>query len=235
MSASSPVTSVSPVQRTLGFAAAILMVIGLVTGLYAGLASPGRQGSLSLVRQPGPAEPQSEAARLVADILTRPFPGGGPAGVAWKTGTSWGGRDAWALGFDRQYVVGVWVGRPDGTAVPGATGLRQALPLLAQVFDVLPAAPRPPAPPTRIALPHVDPDGLRLLFPPPGAVLASDRTVTLRAMGGRRPLTFLVDGTPLPAVPAQRTTGWVPSGPGFYAVTVLDADGLAARAQVRVQ
>ena len=206
-----------------------------LTGLYAGLASAGRQGSLSLVRQPGPAEPQSEAARLVADILTRPFPGGGPAGVAWKTGTSWGGRDAWALGFDRQYVVGVWVGRPDGTAVPGATGLRQALPLLAQVFDVLPAAPRPPAPPTRSALPHADPDGLRLLFPPPGAVLASDRTVTLRAMGGRRPLTFLVDGTPLPAVPAQRTTGWVPSGPGFYSVTVLDADGLAARAQVRVQ
>ena len=206
-----------------------------LTGLYAGLASPGREGPLSLVRRPGPAEPQREASRLVADILTRPFPGGGPAGVAWKTGTSWGGRDAWALGFDRQHVVGVWVGRPDGTAVPGATGLRQALPLLAQVFDVLPPAPRTAALPDRPAMAQTEPDGLRLLFPPPGAVLASDRTVTLRAMGGRRPLTFLVDGAPLPAVPAQRTTGWVPSGPGFYAVTVLDADGLAARAHVRVQ
>ena len=206
-----------------------------LTGLYAGLASPGREGPLSLMRRPGPAEPQREASRLVADILTRPFPGGGPAGVAWKTGTSWGGRDAWALGFDRQHVVGVWVGRPDGTAVPGATGLRQALPLLAQVFDVLPPAPRTAALPDRPAMAQTEPDGLRLLFPPPGAVLASDRTVTLRAMGGRRPLTFLVDGAPLPAVPAQRTTGWVPSGPGFYAVTVLDADGLAARAHVRVQ
>ena len=206
-----------------------------LTGLYAGLSSPGREGPLSLMRRPGPAEPQREASRLVADILTRPFPGGGPAGVAWKTGTSWGGRDAWALGFDRQHVVGVWVGRPDGTAVPGATGLRQALPLLAQVFDVLPPAPRTAAKPDRPAMAQTEPDGLRLLFPPPGAVLASDRTVTLRAMGGRRPLTFLVDGAPLPAVPAQRTTGWVPSGPGFYAVTVLDADGLAARAHVRVQ
>ena len=206
-----------------------------LTGLYAGLASAGREGPLSLMRRPGPAEPQREASRLVADILTRPFPGGGPAGVAWKTGTSWGGRDAWALGFDRQHVVGVWVGRPDGTAVPGATGLRQALPLLAQVFDVLPPAPRTAALPDRPAMAQTEPDGLRLLFPPPGAVLASDRTVTLRAMGGRRPLTFLVDGAPLPAVPAQRTTGWVPSGPGFYAVTVLDADGLAARAHVRVQ
>ena len=206
-----------------------------LTGLYAGLASPGREGPLSLMRRPGPAEPQREASRLVADILTRPFPGGGPAGVAWKTGTSWGGRDAWALGFDRQHVVGVWVGRPDGTAVPGATGLRQALPLLAQVFDVLPPAPRTAALPDRPAMAQTEPDGLRLLFPPPGAVLASDRTVTLRAMGGRRPLTFLVDGASLPAVPAQRTTGWVPSGPGFYAVTVLDADGLAARAHVRVQ
>ena len=87
---------------------------------------------------------------MVAGILTRPFPDGGPAGIGWKTGTSWGGRDAWAFGFDRKAVVGVWVGRPDGTPVAGATGTDRALPLLARVFDILPAAPR--ALPQRVAL-----------------------------------------------------------------------------------
>ena len=78
-------------------------------------------------------------------------------------------------------------------------------------------------------------EGLRLLFPPPGAVLSADGPVTLRAMGGQRPLTFLVDGAPLSTQPAQRRAGWLPPGPGFYTVTVLDADGMAARAPVRVR
>lgn len=210
-----------------------------LTGLYAGLAAPGPEGGLSLVARPShqqpPVQAVSTAGQLVGDILTRPFPAGGPAGVAWKTGTSWGGRDAWAFGFDRRHVVGVWVGRADGTPVPGATGLAMALPRLAQVFDLLPAAPRPAPPPAAARVPAVADTGLRLLFPPPGAVLAAQSPVTLRAMGGRRPMTFLVDGRPLPVVPAQRQTAWVPAGPGFYAVTVLDADGLAARAEVRVQ
>ena len=76
---------------------------------------------------------------------------------------------------------------------------------------------------------------LRLLFPPPGAVLSADGPVTLRAMGGRRPLTFMVDGAPLEAAAARREAGWVPAGPGFYMITVLDADGLAARAPVRIR
>jgi penicillin-binding protein 1C len=206
-----------------------------LAGLYAGLAAPG-SGPLTLL--PGPARPRGapdEAARLVADILTQPFPGRGPPGIAWKTGTSWGGRDAWAFGFDRQHAVAVWIGRPDGTPLPGATGRRLAVPILSQVFAILPAAPRT-APPRIAMAPPAQPDpGLRLLFPPPDAVLSGDGPVTLRAMGGRRPLTFLVDGAPLPAEPARRQAGWQPPGPGFYTVTVLDADGLAARAPVRVQ
>jgi penicillin-binding protein 1C len=78
-------------------------------------------------------------------------------------------------------------------------------------------------------------DALRLLFPPPDAVLAGDGPVVLRAMGGRRPLTFLVDGAPLAANPARREVQWVPPGPGFYRLTVLDADGATTRAAVRVR
>ena len=170
-------------------------------------------------------------------MLTRDFPAGGPPGIAWKTGTSWGGRDAWAFGFDARHVVAVWVGRPDGTPMPGATGASLALPLLARVFDLLPPAPRPAA--SQAAdpgpVPAVAVDALRLVFPPSGAVLSEDGSVTIRAMGGRRPLTFLVDGAPIPAEPARREAAWRPSGRGFYRVTVLDADGAAARAAVEVR
>ncbi|VXC82789.1 fused transglycosylase; transpeptidase [Pseudomonas sp. 8Z] len=58
-------------------------------------------------------------------------------GLAWKTGTSYGFRDAWAIGVGPRYLVGVWIGRPDGTPVPGQFGLASAAPLLLQVHDLL--------------------------------------------------------------------------------------------------
>jgi len=58
--------------------------------------------------------------------------------VAWKTGTSYGYRDAWAIGTTRHYTVGVWVGRPDGTPLPGQYGAVTALPLMFEVVDSLP-------------------------------------------------------------------------------------------------
>ena len=205
-----------------------------LAGLYAGLIAPGAE-PLSLLPTPSRiVPPPSESARLVTQILTQSFPDRGPPGIAWKTGTSWGGRDAWAFGIDRRHVVGVWVGRPDGTPVPGATGRTRAIPVLAQIFATLPSHPLEPPPPIPLAKTTSD-SGLRLLFPPEGAVLAGDGPVTLRAMGGRRPLTFLIDGAPVAAEAARRQVGWTPSGPGFYRVTILDADGAAVRATVRVK
>jgi penicillin-binding protein 1C len=64
-------------------------------------------------------------------------PGSGPR-VAWKTGTSYGFRDAWAVGGTQRYTVGVWVGRPDGTPLPGQYGAITALPLFFEVIDSLP-------------------------------------------------------------------------------------------------
>ncbi len=211
-----------------------------LTALYAALAADGRFAPLRL--EPGPVASQpllgGVAARMVADVLTHPLPGGGPAGVAWKTGTSWGGRDAWAVGFDQRHVVGVWFGRPDGTPMPGATGLTLALPMLGRVLDLLPPNPRHPERLARpLAMPGaeaINADALRLLFPPPGAVLSADGQVTIRVMGGRRPLTFLVDGVPLAAEQVRREATWHPAGPGFYRLTVLDADGAVAQARVRL-
>lgn len=96
------------------------------------------------------------AAWIVRSILdANPRPGeleaydrGSRPVVAWKTGTSYGFRDAWALGSTRSHTVGVWVGRPDGTPLPGQYGAITALPLLFEVVDALPrrlgdAAARP--------------------------------------------------------------------------------------------
>jgi len=65
--------------------------------------------------------------------------------IAWKTGTSYGFRDAWAMGTTPDYTVGVWVGRPDGTPMPGQYGAITALPLLYEVFDSLPKPRHPVA------------------------------------------------------------------------------------------
>ena len=87
------------------------------------------------------------AAWIVREVLAaNPRPGesdgtfdtGRRPRVAWKTGTSYGYRDAWAIGGTRRYTVGVWVGRPDGTPLPGQYGAATALPLLFEVVDSLP-------------------------------------------------------------------------------------------------
>ncbi|WP_376095016.1 penicillin-binding protein 1C [Roseomonas sp. CCTCC AB2023176] len=209
-----------------------------LVGVTAALGDGGRAGPVRAM--PGTVAGEqvvaAAAAASVAAILTQPFPGGGPEGVAWKTGTSWGGRDAWAVGFDARHVAGVWVGRPDGTPIPGLTGRSHAIPVLSRAFGLLPANPRPRPDAFRAEAGGAQraADGLRLLFPPPNAVV-EEGAMTLRAAGGQRPLTFLVDGVPLPAEPARRDVAWLPPGPGFYRVTVLDAEGRAATAPVRVR
>ncbi|EGU56676.1 penicillin-binding protein 1C [Vibrio nigripulchritudo ATCC 27043] len=63
--------------------------------------------------------------------------------VAWKTGTSYGFRDAWSIGVSKKYTVGVWVGRPDGSPNVGKTGAKQAAPIMFDVFDLLPSESEP--------------------------------------------------------------------------------------------
>lgn len=60
--------------------------------------------------------------------------------IAWKTGTSYGGRDAWAIGTTPKYVVGVWVGNASGEGRPGLTGVGNAAPVLFDLFSLLPGS-----------------------------------------------------------------------------------------------
>src|SRR5690606_2757069 len=96
-------------------------------------------GAAWIVREILESNPRPGEREGMFDVARRPR-------VAWKTGTSYGFRDAWALGGTRRYTVGVWVGRPDGTPLPGQYGALTALPLLFEVVDSLPRGPGDGAP-----------------------------------------------------------------------------------------
>ena len=201
-----------------------------------------------------------ESAAKILGILTRsPSPRGraptalieGAPRIAFKTGTSYGFRDAWSFGVGDGYAVGVWMGRPDGAPRPGATGRGDSLPLLFEVFDRLSptgAAPMIADDPHVKAAPgqrHLDQSGEAvgpsILFPPNNAeVLITDygagsRGVALAATGGRPPLVWYAEGA---RIDEEATSGrpiWRPSSPGFHEVIVVDAEGRRATARVRVR
>ncbi|MEL6450341.1 MAG: penicillin-binding protein 1C [Pseudomonadota bacterium] len=220
--------------------------------LYAGLARLGRP--VTLRDQPAGASPEARpllaprAAWQVGDILRQIAPPrGAPGGLAYKTGTSYGHRDAWALGFDGQHVIGVWMGRPDGTPVPGAFGGDHAAPLLFEAFGRLkPAfAPAPPPPADTLILGTADlptplrrfgtaqraTDGPTLAFPPDNAVLMQADTV-IKVDGGTLPLTVLLNGAPVATGLRQRQIDVRALDRGFSDIAVIDAAGRSARVVV---
>ncbi|MBB4567657.1 penicillin-binding protein 1C [Rhizobium leucaenae] len=124
--------------------------------LYAGLANRGKPMRIGdgIQDQPGPieGEPLMEpvAAWNITDILSDIIAPAGSKqlGIAYKTGTSYGNRDAWSVGYDGEHVVGVWVGRPDNGAVPGLAGYVSAAPILFEGFakSGVAISPFPPPP-----------------------------------------------------------------------------------------
>jgi penicillin-binding protein 1C len=206
------------------------------------------------------------AAWYVNDILgsAPPPPGMLPAEVkrarqlAFKTGTSYGFRDAWAVGYDSEVTIAVWAGRPDGTPMPGISGRTTAAPVLFKIADLLgPRAAKMAAKPppgalvvARRELPpglqRLDPGpaerggrdtgGPKILYPPDGSTVEwHGEDVPLEAAGGSAPLRWLADGRPLPQGAPRRTLFWNPAGVGFTRLTVVDAAGRSAHATVRLE
>jgi penicillin-binding protein 1C len=207
------------------------------------------------------------AAWYVGNVLLgTPPPENATGGrIAFKTGTSYGYRDAWSVGFDGRITIGVWVGRPDGAPVPGLVGRAAAAPILFDAFartGKLPA-PLPPTPkdalvastaklppplqrfrPDRLPGEAAEPQ-LRIMFPPNGARLELESgeggkggkpdPVALKVTGGSGPLTVLVNGLPLPSVAGRRTLFFEPDGPGFVRLTVIDETGATDSVMVRLQ
>jgi penicillin-binding protein 1C len=204
---------------------------------------------------PGPRLLTPQAAWHVGDILAdAPRPARLPDWpLAFKTGTSYGNRDALAIGFDGAHVVGVWVGRADGAPVPGMVGSEAAAPLLFEAFARLGERPvaLPPAPPgTLIAsnaglpaplrqfgarLVQAD-DAPRLTFPPDGAVLVPlAGGIHARVERGRAPFTWFADGAPVLRSSFEREARLDLDGPGFVALSVVDAEGRSSRVQFELR
>jgi penicillin-binding protein 1C len=234
-----------------------------LTGLYASLGDGGV--TRPLVTQPRESFAftgrlvRADTARRVLTILANgPSPEGripsqlaqNAPRIAFKTGTSYGFRDAWSVGVANGYAIGVWVGRPDGAPRPGVAGRDAALPILFQAFDLLGAPPTPQPAPDQLdrapapALTHLDPqngNALSILFPAPNTEVLvldygpSSRGLSLSARGGQHPYTWYAEGQPVGTEATSGRAIWRPSAPGFYDVSVVDATGESAHVRVRIR
>ncbi len=240
--------------------------------LYAGIARGGEapalterlDGKLPIIGERRVTDPV--AAWYVADILRGVPP---PANalsnrIAFKTGTSYGFRDALAVGFDRGTTIAVWVGRPDNGPTPGLIGRQAAAPILFDAFErlgrdveiirppkgVLAASVTADLPPP---LRHLRKDApktmaatqmaaLKIAFPPDGARIdlgltegERDRTLALKALGGAPPFAWFVNGRPVAEADLRRQSAWKPDGAGFARVSVIDGNGASDAVSVRLE
>lgn len=223
-----------------------------LTGLYAALARGGVARPLSPLpdgRSEGERLVSQVAAWQVGNILAglQPPDGSAPGRIAWKTGTSYGHRDAWAVGWDGRHVAGVWMGRADGTPVPGAFGGDLAAPILFAALARIQPQPLPPPPAAtlqvenaRLPLPlqRFRPRGTiaapgslpEIAFPPDGAEVALDGAPLLaRVRGGTPPFTWMADGHPLDIATTTRESHLPLPHLGPLTLSVIDANGQAAR------
>ncbi|EXL01635.1 penicillin-binding protein 1C [Aquamicrobium defluvii] len=259
-----------PPGLAIGLGGAGITLCDLVQ-LYAGLANGGKVHRLRDGTEPAAATPSGatlldpQANWQITDILSgiRPPQGAPRRGIAYKTGTSYGYRDAWTVGYDGRYVLGVWVGRADAAAIPGLSGYVSAAPIVFEGFarSGLAAVPFASAPPgarhmrrqdlpvtlarfgtdTVGAAPGPVEPAPRIVFPPDGARIdlgtstSAATPLVLKLQGGRAPFRWLANGRPLEGQDRRRTATWLPDGAGTSTLTVIDAAGRAASVNVFVE
>ncbi|MBR0693119.1 penicillin-binding protein 1C [Bradyrhizobium lablabi] len=239
--------------------------------LYAGLARLGATKPLREIvtandgREPMRLMDQAAAWQVGNVLLGTPPPENGVHNrIAFKTGTSYGYRDAWSVGFDGRITIGVWVGRPDGAPVPGLVGRTAAAPILFDAFArtgrIPSALPKPPRgvlvasnaklpPPLKRFRPLGElvrsgsDQAPHIQFPLNGSRIDVERAddghpaamMPVKVAGGVLPLTVLVNGMSAGDIDSRRQRLIDPPGPGFARVTVIDARGAADTVVIRVQ
>ena len=219
-----------------GLAASLCWVAGEKCDTHTGrVMSAQASGDILTILQNAPS-PEGRAPAKLTQNAPR---------IAFKTGTSYGFRDAWSAGVSGGLAVVVWVGRADGAPRSGATGRDVALPILFDVFDLASqvldldaggVAPNDLSRQTPLALASFDEvEAPQILFPPDEAEIWQDnpdRDFVLSARGEGR-LSWFVDGVKLPSASIEGSV-WRPDGPGFYRLDVVDEMGRRARSNVRV-
>ncbi|MEL7281184.1 MAG: penicillin-binding protein 1C [Pseudomonadota bacterium] len=192
-----------------------------------------------------------QVGNILADLAPPP---GSPRGrLAYKTGTSYGHRDAWAVGFDGSHVAAVWIGRPDGTPAPGIFGGELAAPILFEAFGRLKSVPDPlpPPPPETLILSTAElpqplrrftgrnavfeppDDAPKLVFPRNDTRLPLVRgALPVKLRDGKPPFTWLANGVPIITNARRRDTTLTGVARGYSTLTVIDAEGRADRVTV---
>ena len=239
--------------------------------LYAGIARLGTTRPLReiMIQNEAPREPlrlmDQVAAWQVGNVLMgTPPPENAPQHrIAFKTGTSYGYRDAWSVGFDGRMTIGIWVGRPDGAPVTGLVGRTAAAPILFDAFartGKLPMSlPKPPkgvlmASNAKLPLPlrrfrplwelvrtgseqapHIQYPLNGSRIDASGADDASFSAMPVKVAGGVLPMTMMVNGVAAGQIDSRRQRLVDPPGPGFVRLTVIDATGAADTVVIRVQ
>jgi penicillin-binding protein 1C len=236
--------------------------------LYSGLARLGNTRPLREIASDRPRDSlrllDEVAAWQVGNVLLgSPPPENAPHNrIAFKTGTSYGYRDAWSIGFDGRITIGVWIGRPDGAPVAGLIGRTAAAPILFDAFARTARLPMPlPKPPrgallagnAKLPLPlrRFRPSGElvrsggeqapHIQFPLNGSriELAGSGTqpaaMPVKVAGGVPPMTMLLNGLAVGEIHSGRQRLIDPPGPGFARLTVIDATGAADTVVVRIQ
>ncbi len=235
-----------------------------LVALYAGLAQGGQRVTISEVPSEAAVHTAQSftspaAAWQIGDILSSaPLPNARLShGVAHKTGTSYGYRDNWAVGYDGQHVIGVWIGRADGTPMKTSFARETAAPLLAQAFQYLKpkVAPLGPPPPETLTVTTAQlPEPLQffghrrgsfaglandpeIVFPPNGVRLASlaDAPVMLKLRSGKPPFTVLQNGAVTITDVRTNSISLGPLKRGFFRLNVVDATGRSAQTSFEIR
>ena len=180
--------------------------------------------------------------------------------VAWKTGTSYGSRDAWAVGVTPEYAVGVWVGNAQGGGCPGITGARTAGPVMFDIFNMLPCSdvwfeePAEGRASPEVQRPGVawsgldgvfmmDSQPMRIIYPSDGATLSiprqldgEQRGITFSAVhqDAQAELFWHMDGDYLGATHDIHKLTICPE-PGKHKVSVMDNNGNRLDVSVSVE
>jgi penicillin-binding protein 1C len=244
-----------------------------LTRAYSGLATQGHINDLQILQDQTQAQSDvllnARAAWQVTHILTGSalnegtMRGPGLSQLAIKTGTSYGYRDAWAMGYTPAYTVGVWVGRADGSPSPGQVGRNTAIPILLNIYDLLPDNQgRWPVPPAgaltrQINLPanlkrwvgdrtahapvatsrHAA-DALAIGYPINGSVFRQSEIIIhglkLMAEGGTKPYQWYANGIPLKADEMTQQVIWKSPGIGHYKITLQDKNGITRVSKIDI-
>lgn len=160
-------------------------------------------------------------------------------GIAYKTGTSYGFRDAWSIGYDGQNVVGIWIGRADGTPCPGYHGRQIAAPLMMQVFNALGAAPivceaAQPVQHQSLRFQHVEMLEFSITVPKKSTVLCvSEGDMVYLQSNSNDTVLWYVNGD---YVGESKTAyGWTPKNEGFYQITAMNSKNTTDTCQVEIK